>query len=55
MATAYSNKKFLDSVFFFEPFLPHVGDSVFFRPLKITSSLYTPSRHFSAPGFWKLI
>ena len=41
--------------FFFKPFLPHVLDSVIFRPLKIIGSLYTPSRHFSAPGLWKLI
>ena len=31
------------TLFFFEPFLPHVWDSVFFRPLKMISSLYTPS------------
>ena len=34
---------------------PCLGLCFLSRPLKMTSSLYTPSRHFSAPGFWKLI
>jgi hypothetical protein len=31
------------TLFFFKPFLPHVWDSVFVRPLKIIRSLQTPS------------
>jgi hypothetical protein len=31
------------TLFIFEPLLPDVWYSVFFKPLKIKSSLYTPS------------
>ena len=38
------------TLFIFEPFLPHVWDSVFFKPLKMKSSLYTPSWYFQHHG-----
>ena len=38
------------TLFFSEPFLPHVWDSVFFRPLKIISSLLSVPEIFQHQG-----
>ena len=48
-------QEILGLYFFSSHFSPMSGTLFFSRPLKIISSLYTPSQHFSAPGFWKLI